>query len=131
MLKRLSGMIEQAWRGGTSRSTTTPGRSPRQPFFSRLRAKYDAANTTLDKMKHWSRADGLSAATANSPDVRRTLRNRSRFEVANNSYARGITLTLANDVGFGIHVDHLAESFPKQVRNVDNWCCSNGCSKPQ
>ncbi|WP_345321587.1 hypothetical protein [Novipirellula rosea] len=82
-------------------------------------------------MKHWSRANGLSAATANSPDVRRTLRNRSRYEVANNSYARGITLTLANDVEFGIHVDHLAESFPKQVRNVDNWCCSNGCSKPQ
>ncbi|GAA4447253.1 phage portal protein [Novipirellula rosea] len=49
-------------------------------------------------MKHWSRADGLSAAAANSPDVRRTLRNRSRYEVANNSYARGITLTLANDV---------------------------------
>ena len=49
-------------------------------------------------MKHWSRADGLSSAAANSPDVRRTLRNRSRYEVANNSYARGITLTLANDV---------------------------------
>lgn len=98
MLKRLSGIIEQAWRGGASRSLSAPGRSPRQPFFSRLRAKYDAANTTLDNMKHWSRADGLSAAAANSTDVRRTLRNRSRYEVANNSYARGITLTLANDV---------------------------------
>ena len=41
---------------------------------------------------------GLSAAAANSPDVRRILRNRSRYEIANNSYARGITLTLANDV---------------------------------
>jgi lambda family phage portal protein len=30
--------------------------------------------------------------------VRRTLRNRARYEVANNSYARGIVLTLANDV---------------------------------
>lgn len=97
MLKRLSGIIEQL-RGGIAHSSAASGRSPRQPFFSRLRAKYDAANTTLDNYKHWSRADGLSAATANSPDVRRTLRNRSRYEVANNSYARGITLTLANDV---------------------------------
>jgi len=63
-----------------------------------LRARYDAANTTHDNVKHWSRADGLSSFAANSPDVRRTLRNRSRYEVANNSYARGITLTLANDV---------------------------------
>jgi capsid protein len=30
--------------------------------------------------------------------VRRILRNRARYEVANNSYARGIVLTLANDV---------------------------------
>lgn len=97
MLRHLSGIIEQL-RGGSTRLPAASGRSLRQPFFSRLRAKYDAANTTLDNMKHWSRADGLSAASANSPDVRRTLRNRSRYEVANNSYARGITLTLANDV---------------------------------
>tara|TARA_R110002073_G_scaffold35970_8_gene104866 strand:+ start:7387 stop:7626 length:240 start_codon:yes stop_codon:yes gene_type:complete len=51
MLKRLSWIIEQAWRGGASRFSVTPGRSPRQPFISRLRAKYDAANTTLDKME--------------------------------------------------------------------------------
>jgi lambda family phage portal protein len=97
MLKSLSGIIEHWSRGRDVRSVAT-GRSPRQPLFSRLRAKYDAANTTLDNLKHWSRADGLSASAANSPDVRRILRNRSRYEVANNSYARGITLTLANDV---------------------------------
>ncbi|TWU40244.1 hypothetical protein Q31b_35890 [Novipirellula aureliae] len=94
MLKRLSGIIEHAWRGGASRSSSASGRSTRQPFFSRLRAKYDAANTTLDNMKHWSRADGLSAAAANSPDVRRTLRNRSRYEVANNSYLPNSLRTL-------------------------------------
>jgi len=97
MLKFLSGIIEQHSRRRSS-DTVALGRSSRQSFFSRLRAKYDAANTTLDNIKHWSRADGLSAAAANSPDVRRILRNRSRYEIANNSYARGITLTLANDV---------------------------------
>ena len=63
-----------------------------------VRAKYDAAATNPDKRRHWSNADGLSANAANSPDVRRVLRNRARYEVANNSYARGIALTLANDV---------------------------------
>ena len=32
------------------------------------------------------------------PEVRRVLRNRSRYEIANNSYADGIVQTLANDV---------------------------------
>ncbi len=63
-----------------------------------LRARYDAASTTPDNRRHWANADGLSANAANSPEVRRILRNRCRYEVANNSYARGIVLTLANDV---------------------------------
>ena len=67
-----------------------------------VRARYDAAQTTHDNRKHWALADGLSADAAASPAVRRTLRNRARYEVANNSYARGIVLTLANDgVGTG------------------------------
>jgi lambda family phage portal protein len=64
----------------------------------RIRARYDAAVTNEDNRRHWANADGLSANAANSREVRRLLRNRSRYEVANNSYARGIVLTLANDV---------------------------------
>ena len=63
-----------------------------------VRARYDAAATSDDNRRHWANADGLSANAANSPDVRRVLRNRARYEVANNSYARGIVLTLAHDV---------------------------------
>jgi lambda family phage portal protein len=63
-----------------------------------LRARFDAAQTTTDNHRHWLNADSLSADSAASPDVRKTLRNRSRYEVANNSYARGIVTTLANDV---------------------------------
>jgi capsid protein len=63
-----------------------------------VRAKYDAAATNSDNRRHWANADGLSANAANSPEVRRVLRNRARYEIANNSYARGISLTLANDV---------------------------------
>jgi len=76
-----------------------------------VRAKFDAAQTTPDNRRHWAGADGLSADAAASPEVRRTLRNRARYEVANNSYARGIVLTLANDViGTGPRLQMLAES---------------------
>ena len=76
-----------------------------------VRAKFDAAQTTPDNRKHWANADHLSADAAASPEVRRTLRNRARYEVANNSYARGIVLTLANDViGTGPRLQMLADS---------------------
>jgi len=67
-----------------------------------LHARYDAAQTTVENARHWAMADGLSADTANSPDIRKRLRDRARYEVANNSYAKGIVLTIANDtVGTG------------------------------
>jgi len=67
-----------------------------------LRARYDAAQTHIDNRKHWGAADALSANAANAPEIRRTLRNRARYEVSNNSYAQGIGLTLANDcIGTG------------------------------
>jgi lambda family phage portal protein len=63
-----------------------------------LRAGYDAARNTEENRRWWANADDLSPARANSADVRKVLRRRSRYEVANNSYARGIVSTLANDV---------------------------------
>lgn len=68
----------------------------------RLRASYDAAQTTDDNSRHWANSDALSADAAHSPGVRTKLRNRSRYEAANNSYCRGIVNTLANDtIGTG------------------------------
>ncbi len=63
-----------------------------------IAAGYDAAETTDNNRRHFELADGFSANAANNPGVRRTLRNRTRYEVKNNCYARGITLTVANDV---------------------------------
>ena len=87
--------------------------SPRmfaRPSRRVVRARYDAAVTTAENRRHWANADGLSANAAASPEVRQTLRNRSRYEVANNSYARGIVLTLANDcVGTGPRLQLLAD----------------------
>jgi len=75
-----------------------------------IRARFDAAVTNAENARHWANADGLSADAAASADVRQTLRNRARYEVANNSYAKGIVLTLANDcVGTGPRLQLLTE----------------------
>jgi len=67
-----------------------------------IRARYDAALAGADNRKHWANADSLSPTASNAASVRSILRTRSRYEVANNSYARGIVLTIANDtIGTG------------------------------
>jgi len=78
--------------------------------FRRLRAGFDSAETTENNRRHWAKADSMSADAAAGVEVRRTLRNRARYEVANNSYARGIVLTLANDtVGTGPRLQMLTD----------------------
>lgn len=67
-----------------------------------IQARYDAAQTTDLNSAHWALADCLSADAANSHAVRKRLRERARYEAANNSYARGMILTLAQDcIGTG------------------------------
>jgi len=84
-----------------------------------LRGRYDAAQTTHENRRHWANADHLSARAAASPEVRRTLRSRARYEVANNSYAKGIVLTLANYVvGTGPRLQMLSDD-PEANRLVE------------
>jgi lambda family phage portal protein len=75
-----------------------------------VKARFDAAQTTADNARHWSVADALSADADAGPETRRILRMRSRYEVANNSYARGLVLMLANDtVGTGPRLQMLGD----------------------
>ena len=75
-----------------------------------LRLKYDAAQTTPENARHWAMADGLSADGSMTPEIRRTLRNRARLEVANNAYARGMVLTLADVcIGTGPRLQMLSD----------------------
>src|SRR3989339_1207665 len=77
----------------------------------RIRARFASAETSENNRRHWAFADSLSADAAATSDVRRTLRNRARYEVANNSYARGIVLTLANDaIGTGPRLQMLTDN---------------------
>lgn len=72
------------------------------PLMGWMRARFDAAQTTKDNAKHWAQAEFLSADAEADAAVRKILRTRARYEVQNNSYARGIVSTLANDtVGTG------------------------------
>ena len=85
-------------------------RKARRSLPAVVRARYDAAQTTAENARHWAMADALSADGAASADVRRKLRERARYEVANNSYAKGIVLTIANDcIGTGPRLQLLTE----------------------
>ena len=100
-------------------------RDRRRPHWRRLLAKYDAAQTTDDNIRHWPNADSLSADAANSPEVRRKLRNRARYEAANNSYCRGMVDTLSNDViGTGPRIQVLTgnkEADARIEREFSRW----------
>ena len=104
-------------------SPRTPTTAPHVSQALRLiRARYDAAVTNDENRRHWANADNLSANAANNPDVRRLLRNRARYEVANNSYARGIVLTLANDViGTGPRLQMLTENTEVNRQIEQEW----------
>jgi lambda family phage portal protein len=71
--------------------------TPRPAAVPVVRGKFDAAERG-DDYRHWANADAFAADAALSPSVRRTLRNRARYERANNSYLAGISATLANDL---------------------------------
>lgn len=84
-----------------------------------LRARYDAAVTNEDNYRHWANADSLSANASASVSVRHMLRNRARYETANNSYAKGIVLTCANDtIGTGPRLQVLTDD-PKVNRRIE------------
>jgi len=90
-----------------------------------IRSTYDAAVSNDDTRRHWANSDALSARSANSTDVRTRLRNRSRYERANNSYCSGMVLTLANDlIGTGPRLQlqtEAAETNRKVERAFGEW----------
>ena len=63
-----------------------------------LSARFDANITTDENAAHWSMATLYSADTEASPEVRRDLRKKARYEEANNAWLRGIVCSFANDV---------------------------------
>ena len=111
-----------------ARKATAPVRKIYDPAEShrRIVAAYDAARTTTENESLWKYVDSMSAAAANSPGVRQTIRDRARYEASNNSYARGIVDTLANDVVGPVVQLQLGDSeFAQSVeRHFEAWAAA-------
>ena len=89
----------------------------RQGAAPAVRGRYEAASQG-DDYRHWAAADAFSADAALSPVVRRTVRNRARYERANNSYLAGMSTTLASDlIGTGPRLQLDVES--NSARDVE------------
>lgn len=94
-----------------------------------IRARFDAAQTFSGNQNHWGEADFLSPHLVASYAVRRTLRSRSRYELAeNNPYLKGTCLTIVNDfVGSGPKLQITDERISEQQATIIQkkfmeWC---------
>lgn len=103
-----------------------PPRGVQAPRGAPHRARYDMAETNDDNRRHWANADSYSAKSANSITKRKIIRERARYEVANNSYARGIVNTISNDiVGTGARLQVFTEIpiFAREIEKAfSKWC---------
>lgn len=100
---------------------------------SMLKARFDAAGQGGENSRHWLNADSLSADAAASYEVRKTLRERSRYETSNNSYAFGALGTLADyTVGSGAKLQLLSDNKILNGRiekEFSNWAKKINLSK--
>jgi len=88
----------------------------------RLHAKFDAAQTTHDNSKHWSWADSFGPNASADHQTRQLLRNRSRYESANNSFLRGMILTKVNfTIGRGPRCQMLTNDFATNKQIETDW----------
>jgi lambda family phage portal protein len=89
---------------------SAPQRATGRVMRDQVRARYETAETTNENQPLWQLTDYLSAKAANSFQVRRTLKIRSRYEAANNSYFRGIIDSIVSDlVGTGPRIQFRTE----------------------
>jgi len=110
-----------------ARRVDMAGRSAAARALRLIQASYDAAQTGRENTRHWAGADALNADASNDPAVRRILRNRARYETANNTYARGISGTLADYIiGTGPRLQLLTDDKAANRRVEElfaEWVC--------
>lgn len=107
-----------------------PNGKPLARGFVSVKSRYDSAQTTAENSRHWAWADSFSARAANNSRVRWVLRNRSRYEAANNCYAGGLAETLADDlVGAGPNLEMRTgeDALDKRIEDAFwEWSCAVG-----
>lgn len=70
----------------------------RERFGPAIRARFDAQFETSENRRHFALADAASVDAGANALVRRTLRNKCRYEYHNNSYFQGMADTIGNYV---------------------------------
>jgi capsid protein len=92
-----------------------------------LRAKYDAAQTTSENIRHWGNADqyGLTSDQMNNKQVRITLKVRSRYEYNNGGYNKRIINKTSNEVvgkKIKVNIESTNPDFNQSVeRDMERW----------
>lgn len=111
-------------------SATGAGASVSTSAGTTFRGRYDNAETTHENKRLWWGVDALSAKAANSFAVRRTLRMRSRHELANNPYLFGICDSNADDLvdtGPTLQVQTSSATYNRLVEQLwADWCAEVG-----
>lgn len=78
------------------RSKKNKRQTARDKIARYVAQRYDSARPT--ERFHWKHCDGKSVDASLDPETRRIQRERARYEIANNSWAYGAAMTLANAV---------------------------------
>lgn len=94
-MSRFGRALRSIFGSGTKPQAAPPRNTTRK---SRIRGSYDIAQAADGDENHWIWADSLNANAANSPGVRKTLRERAQYEADNNGYCGGLCDRLANDL---------------------------------
>lgn len=99
---------------------------------SSTKAQYDAALHTRRNAEQWKYSDVWNADQSLRPEVRRTLRSRSRYECDNNSWLTGMIVSHAESVvgtGARLQIHGLGEDGNEYEREFGEWARSVGLWK--
>lgn len=98
-------------------------------FWNKLftKSKYDASVHTRRNAEQWKGADYFNADQSLSPEVRRTLRSRSRYECENNSWLYGMIVSHAESIigtGARLQIHGLGEESNDYEKAFNGWAKS-------
>lgn len=94
-------------------------------YRGRVKASFDSAQSGSQMASRFAYANNRAPDIDNNTQTRATIRNRARYEAQNSTYARGITLTIANDtIGTGPRLQVLTNNkgLNQQIeRDFQRW----------
>lgn len=102
-------------------------------FWNKLFTKnrYDAAVHTRRNAEQWKGADYFNSDQSLNPEVRKTLRSRSRYECENNSWLYGMIVSHAESIigtgarlqiqGLGEESNQYEKAFSEWAKSVNLW----------